>query len=121
MGYVKEESTMVDLLELQNGILHNRLAREFAKVLENVEDPNVDRMKKRTITVTFNLEPVKESDELDITVKVTSTLAPLLPKSSRITIVNRGDELETYEYTVQSNPLLKYAQEQQLKEIESDV
>jgi len=67
---------MIDLNNLAEGALAEKVDAEFRKVLENMRDPNTDPTKARSITITLSFKGTKKRELWENTVKVTSKLVP---------------------------------------------
>lgn len=82
----------INILQLAQGAVQEKLDREFEKVFENIQDPNVKATAKRTITLKIDLVPDDVRQVVKTNVSATSKLAPTDPVA--ITILT-GKDLTT--------------------------
>jgi len=66
----------INLSNLANGSVAERIDIEIQKVLENIADPNTDARKARKLTVTLTLKADEKRDVAHVSVATKSTLAP---------------------------------------------
>lgn len=74
----------IDILQLAQGAVQEKLDREFEKVFENIQDPNVKATAKRTITLKIDLVPDDVRQVVKTNVTATSKLAPTDPVTTTI-------------------------------------
>ncbi|MDM5430282.1 replication terminator protein [Bacillus mycoides] len=67
---------MLDLNNLADGALAEKVDLEFERVLKNMKDPNTDPTKARSITITISFKGNKKRELWESTTKVTSKLVP---------------------------------------------
>lgn len=74
----------INILKLAQGAVQEKLDREFEKVFENIQDPNVKATAKRTITLKIDLVPDDVRQVVKTNVSATSKLAPTDPVATTI-------------------------------------
>ena len=74
----------INILQLAQGVVQEKLDREFEKVFENIQDPNVNATAKRTITLKIDLVPDDVRQVVKTNVTATSKLAPTDPVTTTI-------------------------------------
>lgn len=74
----------INILQLAQGAVQEKLDREFEKVFENIQDPNVNAKAKRTITLKIDLVPDDVRQVVKTNVTATSKLAPTDPVTTTI-------------------------------------
>lgn len=74
----------INILQLAQGAVQEKLDREFEKVFENIQDPNVNATAKRTITLKIDLIPDDVRQVVKTNVTATSKLAPTDPVATTI-------------------------------------
>lgn len=74
----------INILQLAQGAVQEKLDREFEKVFENIQDPNVTATAKRTITLKIDLVPDDVRQVVKTNVTATSKLAPTDPVTTTI-------------------------------------
>ena len=74
----------INILQLAQGAVQEKLDREFEKVFENIQDPNVKATAKRTITLRIDLVPDDVRQVVKTNVTATSKLAPTDPVTTTI-------------------------------------
>ncbi len=74
----------INILKLAQGAVQEKLDREFEKVFENIQDPNVKATAKRTITLKIDLVPDDVRQVVKTNVTATSKLAPTDPVTTTI-------------------------------------
>lgn len=74
------------ILDMAMGAFKERADYEMSKVIDNILDPNTRADKKRSITVTIELLPDSERQNLRISTTVKSKLEPTNPISTALYI-----------------------------------
>lgn len=74
----------INILQLAQGAVQEKLDREFEKVFENIQDPNVKATAKRTITLKIDLVPDDVRQVVKTNVTATSKLVPTDPVTTTI-------------------------------------
>lgn len=74
----------INILQLAQGAVQEKLDREFEKVFENIQDPNVKATAKRTIALKIDLVPDDVRQVVKTNVTATSKLAPTDPVTTTI-------------------------------------
>ena len=67
------------ILEMSRGAIMERVDYEMAKVIDNVLDPNTAAAKKRKLTITLELLPDDERQQIVVATQAKSTLVPTTP------------------------------------------
>lgn len=75
---------------LDRGSLLERFDAEFAKILENVLDPNTAATAVRSVTITVKIKPTDARDVGETELSVTSKLAPPKPRKTILFIGRSG-------------------------------
>ncbi len=78
------------ILDMAMGAFKERADYEMAKIIDNITDPNTRADKKRSLTVTVDIIPDSERQNLRISTTVKSKLEPTNPVSTALYIT--GDE-----------------------------
>lgn len=73
------EGMNMDLSKLANGALQEKFSQAFAKVLENLTDPNTPYKNKRSIEVKLIFEQNEDRDDVRCSIAVNTKLAPVHP------------------------------------------
>ncbi|WP_101772356.1 hypothetical protein [Peptostreptococcus faecalis] len=71
--------------ELQNGELDERISYELQKIFENIEDPNTDEKKVRSLTITLKFKPNGNNEMVELDPALKTSLAPV--KTNPTTII----------------------------------
>ena len=74
----------INILQLAQGAVQEKLDQEFEKVFENIQDPNVNATAKRTITLKIDLVPDDVRQVVKTNVTATSKLALTDPVTTTI-------------------------------------
>lgn len=77
---------MVNLLNLAEGNVVDKLNRELQKVAENIVDKNTDPKKERKITLTVSFKPNENRDFVVTKIQTKTSLAPELGEETQILI-----------------------------------
>lgn len=67
------------ILEMARGSMLERVDYEMSKVMANIRDPNTPATKKRKITVTLELKPDDDRENIAVSVTAKSNLVPTNP------------------------------------------
>lgn len=84
----------VNLETFAGGALQEKFDDAFAKVLQNMMDPNTPYRNKRKIVMEISLEQNEDRDDTSVNVSVITKLAPVKPIGTRMAI---GKDLDTGE------------------------
>ncbi|MGX6979092.1 replication terminator protein [Vagococcus elongatus] len=88
----------LDLSNIAEGGLQEKVDMEMAKVFENIHDLNTKATTKRKLTITLELEPDENREVVKVNSTVKSNLAPLTDVSTTIlTGINDSGEVEANE------------------------
>ena len=67
------------ILEMSRGAIMERVDYEMNKVIDNILDPNTAAAKKRKLTITLELLPDDERQQIVVSTTAKSTLVPTTP------------------------------------------
>lgn len=67
------------ILEMSRGAIMERVDYEMGKVIDNILDPNTAAAKKRKLTITLELLPDDERQQIVVQTTAKSTLVPTTP------------------------------------------
>ena len=67
---------MIDLLNLADGEILDKLSRELEKVAQNISDKNTDPKKERKITLQISFKPNENRDQINTLITAKTSLAP---------------------------------------------
>lgn len=67
------------ILEMSRGAIMERVDYEMGKVIDNILDPNTAAAKKRKLTITLELLPDDERQQIVVATTAKSTLVPTTP------------------------------------------
>lgn len=73
------DGSIMDLSKLANGALQEKFSQAFAKVLENLTDPNTPYKAKRSIDLKLVFDQNEDRDDLKCSISVNVKLAPVHP------------------------------------------
>lgn len=96
-GEVKE----INILEMMNGAIGERVNYELSKVMRNCMDLNTDAKKARGLTIDIAITPTEARDSASIRIGVKSKLQPVKALDSTLLIGGTQDEPVVMEYTPQ--------------------
>jgi len=74
----------LNLSNLQNGAVIERVDWELQKIARNIADPNTDPKKARTLTLKLKIVPDETREISDIEISVASTTVPMKPLKTRM-------------------------------------
>ena len=94
---MSENRQAKSILEMARGAFMERVDPELAKVIDNILDANTNPTQKRKVTLTLELTPDDDRQNILVNFAVTSKLAPMVP--TRTTLWVAG-ELSTGEVQV---------------------
>lgn len=94
---MSENRQAKSILEMARGAFMERVDTEMAKVIDNILDANTNPTQKRKVTLTLELTPDDDRQNILVNFAVTSKLAPMVP--TRTTLWVAG-ELSTGEVQV---------------------
>ena len=81
----------LNLANLQNGAVIERVNWELQKIARNIADPNTDPKKARTLTLKLKIVPDDTREVSDIEISVASTIAPMKPLRTRMYMDEDGE------------------------------
>jgi hypothetical protein len=70
---------IVDLVNFRGGVIPELFEQEWARVLEDCDNPNTPEKAKRKILIEITVEPVENREKLICSVQVKSKLAGIRP------------------------------------------
>lgn len=74
------------ILQMARGAFEERVDVEMAKVIGNILDPNTKATQKRKLTLTLELTPDDERQNIAVNFTVKSSLAPMVPARTSLWI-----------------------------------
>jgi hypothetical protein len=90
--------TVVTLETVGGGAAGELFAREFEKVLANIQDPNTDAQAVREVNVKVRIKPGADRESSDTYVIVTSKLAGIKPVKRTMYLATRNGKLVATEF-----------------------
>lgn len=94
---------MINVLNLADGNIVEKLNRELQKIAQNIIDKNTDPKKERKITLTISFKPNENRDFVVTKISTKTSIAPELGEETQIIIGKDGDgELHLNEVKQQS-------------------
>ena len=81
-----DKNINLNLSELSNGAIQEKIDRELKKVMQNILDPNTDFNKARKISITISMTSNEQRNSLSTDVAVKSTLAPQKSVSTTVLV-----------------------------------
>ncbi|MCR1902260.1 replication terminator protein [Ligilactobacillus apodemi] len=73
---VKKSTINLDLKQMAEGGVNEKLERAFREVIENILDPNTDQSKKREIELKIGIKPSNDLKQAEVSVQVKTKLVP---------------------------------------------
>ena len=67
------------ILEMSRGAIMERVDYEMGRLIDNILDPNTEPSKKRKLTITLELIPDSERQQIVVQTQAKSTLVPTTP------------------------------------------
>ena len=95
------EVKKINLLEMMDGAVGERVSYELSKIMQNCKDLNTEPKKARTLTVEFSIVPTENRDSAAVRVSVKSKLAPVKALDSTLLIGGTAEDPVVMEYTPQ--------------------
>ena len=74
----KKQTINLDLKNLAEGGVYEKMSRAFEEAIENILNPNTDQTKKREIDIKITLQPSKDLRQMETNVQVKTKLQPEL-------------------------------------------
>lgn len=81
----------VDLKELAEGAVQEKLDHVMEEVLENVMNPNTEAKKKRKVTINLTMTPSENRDTVTVDAQVKATLTPENSATATLLVGINGD------------------------------
>ncbi|CAJ1227093.1 hypothetical protein LZY01_23670 [Levilactobacillus zymae] len=72
----KNKLVNIDLTDMANGAIQEKLDTVMDGVLENILNPNCEAKKKRKVTITLSMTPTETRNSITLDAQVKSTLVP---------------------------------------------
>lgn len=91
----------INILEMMNGAIGERVSYELAKVTKNCKDLNTEAKKVRTLTIEISLTPTESRESMSVRVGVKSKLAPVKALDCTLLLGGTEDDPVLMEYTPQ--------------------
>lgn len=87
--------TKINLQDLANGAVAERIDIELQKVLENIVDPNTDAKKARKLQITLTFKADENRDIAQLNVQVKPTLIPAKDTETKVILDFDGNGMVT--------------------------
>lgn len=91
----------INILEMMNGAIGERVSYELAKITKNCKDLNTEAKKVRTLTIEISMTPTDSLESMSVRVGVKSKLAPVKALDSTLLLGGTEDDPVLMEYTPQ--------------------
>lgn len=91
----------INILEMMNGAIGERVSYELAKITKNCRDLNTEAKKVRTLTIEIAMTPTESRESMAVRVGVKSKLAPVKALDSTLLLGGTEEEPVLMEYTPQ--------------------
>lgn len=91
----------INILQMMNGAIGERVSYELAKITKNCKDLNTDAKKARTLTIELAFVPTDARDSMAVRVSVKSKLAPVKALDSTLLLGGTEDDPVLMEFTPQ--------------------
>ena len=91
----------INILEMMNGAIGERVSYELAKITKNCKDLNTEAKKVRTLTIEISMTPTDSRESMSVRVGVKSKLAPVKALDSTLLLGGTEDDPVLMEYTPQ--------------------
>ena len=91
----------INILEMMNGAIGERVSYELAKITKNCKDLNTEAKKARTLTIEISMTPTDSRESMSVRVGVKSKLAPVKALDSTLLLGGTEDDPVLMEYTPQ--------------------
>lgn len=91
----------INILEMMNGAIGERVSYELAKITRNCKDLNTEAKKVRTLTIEISMTPTESRESMSVRVGVKSKLAPVKALDSTLLLGGTEDDPVLMEYTPQ--------------------
>lgn len=82
------------------GALEELFQRELAKVLDNIQDPNIPYKGSRKITIEVSFQPDENREQCSVSLHCDAKLLPVKGVGSTIFIARRGGTTKAYEHNL---------------------
>lgn len=88
---MNESEQRNSIMQMAKGAFQERVDYEMARVIDNILDPNTKATAKRKITLTIELTPDDERENIVVAVQAKSTLAATNPVMTALFIAHTRD------------------------------
>ena len=88
---MNESEQRNSIMQMAKGAFQERVDYEMARVIDNILDPNTKATAKRKITLTIELTPDDERENIAVAVQAKSTLAATNPVTTSLFIARTND------------------------------
>lgn len=93
-----KKKTYDSILRMARGAIEERVDYEMDRVMQNILDPNTRAAQKRKITLSIELMPDEERQQIRVSVTAKSTLAPTNPVTTSLYVTgDKNGELTVVE------------------------
>lgn len=87
----------INLDTLGGGAALERFKEEFAKVIENILDPNTDAGARRSVVLTIDVKPTRDRRDGEIAISCQAKLAPASSVTTRAYFGKQGQQFLAFE------------------------
>lgn len=87
----KKQTINLDLKNLAEGGVYEKMSRAFEEAIENILNPNTDQTKKREIDIKITLQPSKDLRQMETNVQVKTKLQPEMAVPTTVLIGKDAD------------------------------
>ena len=87
----KKQTINLDLQNLAEGGVYEKMNRAFEEAIENILNPNTDQTKKREIDIKITLQPSKDLRQMETNVQVKTKLQPEMAVPTTVLIGKDAD------------------------------
>ena len=91
----------INILEMMNGAIGERVSYELSKITKNCKDLNTEAKKVRTLTIEISMTPTESRESMSVRVGAKSKLAPVKALDSTLLLGGTEDDPVLMEYTPQ--------------------
>ena len=91
----------INILQMMNGAIGERVSYELAKITKNCKDLNTDAKKARSLTIELSFVPTDARGSMAVRVSVKSKLAPVKALDSTLLLGGTEDDPVLKEFTPQ--------------------
>lgn len=88
------ESQQKSILQMARGAIQERADYEMSRLLENILDANTSPTAKRRLTITLELKPDDQRQNISVSVTAKSALAPTNPVVTSLYVADNDNVVE---------------------------